>query len=76
MYMTIHDEIDGGVRKARIHEYLDTILALGKIQIPGWEFPLELDADVGYSYGFVVPVKRGEDGIWKVKFKKGSDIIG
>lgn len=76
-YMTIHDEIDAGVRKERLEEYLDTLLTLGKIQIPGWEFPLELDCDLGYSYGFVVPIKRDkETGKWKVKFKKGSDIIG
>lgn len=76
-YMTIHDEIDAAVRKERLEEYLDTLLTLGKIQIPGWEFPLELDCDLGYSYGFVVPIKKDkETGKWKVKFKKGSDIIG
>lgn len=74
--MTIHDEIDAVVRKERLNEYLDTLLALGKVHPPEWEFPLELSVDLGYSYGFVLGIDTDENGKWHIKFKKGSDVIG
>ena len=77
LYMTIHDELDPAVRRERIHEYLDYISEIGRIQLPEWGFPLELDHELGFSYGFSLGVVKDKDtGLWKVKFKKGSDIIG
>ena len=76
LYMTIHDEIDAGVSKNRLFEYIDTMDKICTIQLPGWEIPLVTDFDVGYSYGFVVGVKKLDDGTYGIKYKMGSDIIG
>lgn len=76
MGLIVHDEIGAFVRKERVNEYLDILLALGKTQYPNWEFPLELSVDVGTSYGFVLGAVQDENGNWQIKFKKGSDIIG
>ena len=73
--LVVHDEADCIVPKKHIQEYLDTFLELGKVQLPNWEFPLELSPEVGSSYGFVLPVFKDTDGIWKIEFKEGSKFI-
>ncbi len=46
----VHDEVDVAIRKDSM-ELLDRMMAIMQVQPPGFRIPLQVDPEIGYSYG-------------------------
>lgn len=60
----VHDEVDIVVRKNSMG-LLDEVKRIMSIAPPGCEFPLPVDPEIGYSYGYLFPFKKNEQGAWR-----------
>lgn len=51
----IHDEINYQMRKDKIMELLPEVMDIMRVQLPDWEFPMEVGLEMGNRWGQSVP---------------------
>jgi len=69
----IHDEICFQVRKDKMAEIIPKIVDIMEMQAPGWKLPLEVDFEIGHSWGLSFPFTfSSETGEFKPDYKIGD----
>jgi len=51
----VHDEANFYVRKSKLLEILPKIIDCMELKFPQWELPMEVDVEIGNSWGFCFP---------------------
>lgn len=66
--MQIHDEQNFSITKdpELIQEIVPKIKKQMEVTPPQWSIPMEVDLEIGTSFGRLVPMSRGEDGIYRL----------
>lgn len=62
----IHDEIDVCIRKDSL-ELLDLVKSIMTKRPPGCAIDLTVGTEIGYSYGFLFPFQKDNNGVWICK---------
>lgn len=63
----VHDEVDIAIRKDSM-ELLDRVMELMSVQPPGFKIPLQVDPEIGYSYGEAWGFEKDASGVWHPSF--------
>ena len=64
--VTVHDEINFGVRKERLFEILPLLVKNMELEIPTWMVPMEVGVEIGNTWGDCFPFYF-QGGRWRVE---------
>lgn len=48
---TVHDEINYSIDKSKVNEITKLVIPCMRLQLPGWEFPMEVGLEIGNRWG-------------------------